>query len=488
MTAQFPKLIEALKDPVDGTLPDLRVAIIDSDLGTGGAYATGSCSGKILPDGIRSYYGDVGRFQMIRATDCGMLGSDARFIEYNAGRPVNYTGDISSVFTCLAGNLGTAGCGEQHQLQAFEFALAAKGVGNEAQQQAFLRPSAYLGLIFLSDEDDCSAANNDGLFGASPGGTDLSSESASLRCYTRSHTCNGKNLSDSGPGYPTTQAFSTALSHCSARLDACPNPTDGEASTNTSVPTACSPLKSIKKLADHIKSLKSSTDQILVAGIFGWPLSDADMATAQYTIDQVPNPNTQDAAHPLVYDSWPVCYDPLHKPSGASFDATAAGWGASAGLREAAFIDEFGAHGLKFSICQSDFSASMKTIGESLARKMQNHCVDAKLADTDLTAPGIQPDCRVVYLSPTMDPQDPSRTLYSESATALPLCPAGTTGASVSTDCWQLTNDTLHCPGSGQLVSVVRPAGSVPLSPGTKLKMQCQSCPASVSLIPGCDY
>ena len=44
----------------------------------------------------------------------------------------------------LAGGLGlgTLGCGEEHQLQAFEFALAAKGVGNEQQQVDFLRANA----------------------------------------------------------------------------------------------------------------------------------------------------------------------------------------------------------------------------------------------------------------------------------------------------------------------------------------------------------
>ena len=62
---QFPKLIEALRDPADNSLPDLRVAIIDSDLGTGGAYQSGSCGPKTLPDGTVSNYGDLGRFQMI---------------------------------------------------------------------------------------------------------------------------------------------------------------------------------------------------------------------------------------------------------------------------------------------------------------------------------------------------------------------------------------------------------------------------------------
>jgi len=40
----FPLLLKALQDPTNGNaLPDLRVAIIDSDLGTGGAIPSGNC-------------------------------------------------------------------------------------------------------------------------------------------------------------------------------------------------------------------------------------------------------------------------------------------------------------------------------------------------------------------------------------------------------------------------------------------------------------
>ena len=75
MNAQFPKLIAALKDPNDGTLPDLRVAIIDSDLGTNGAYSSGSCGPK-----NGTGLGDLGHFQMINATGCGVNSADALII------------------------------------------------------------------------------------------------------------------------------------------------------------------------------------------------------------------------------------------------------------------------------------------------------------------------------------------------------------------------------------------------------------------------
>ena len=391
MNAQFPKLIAALKNPNDGTFPDLRVAIIDSDLGTGNAYSSGSCGPKTLADGTVSLYGDMGQFQMLTSPTACTFNAGAQYLEYKSGVAVNYTGDISTVFGCLAGNVGTSGCGMEHQLQAFEFALAARGIGNETQQQ-MLRPNAYLGLVFLTDEDDCSAASNDGMFGPK---TELQGETASLRCATRAHACGGRNLTASPPGYPTDSAYSHPFNDCQARTDACPNQTDGNGSTDTSQPTDCSPLKDIHHLALELKGLKADPDhQILVAGIFGWPLGDADMATAQYKIAPVPNPNVADTQHPAMYDYWPVCYDPNHMPAASTtdvktgYDAVAVGWGATGGLRESAFVDEFGDNGLKFSICQPDFSASMTAIGNAIVKNLPNGGSDGGPFDAPMVRPG----------------------------------------------------------------------------------------------------
>ena len=487
LNAQFPKLIAALKDPNDGTLPDLRVAIIDSDLGTGGAYQTSSCGPKTLPapddpsGQISSPYGDMGRFQMIGATDCGVTNPNATYLEYLRGTPGNFKGDINTVFACLAGNLGTLGCGEEHQLQAFEFALVAGGLGKiNDDQHKMLRGNAYLGLVFLTDEDDCSAAPNDGMFGDKP---ELRNESASLRCYSRSHICNGKNLADSPPGYPTDKPFTSPLSACSARTDSCTllNPVPDDAQ-----PTQCSPLKDIHALAQEIKGLKEDPDnQILVAGIFGWPLSDADMKNAVYKIDQIPNPNAADTAHPTVFDSWPICYDPAHKPADPNtFDKDAAGIGATAGLRNAAFIDEFGPNGLKFSICQTDFAASMKVIGDAIAKHLQNLCVDYKLwTDPDPNSPNYKkPSCRVAYRNVVIDPNNPSAVTYTEDPTGMPQCDPGATSDNISKDCWRLDTDKNKCPDAynGQVITVVRTRESLTKEPqlpaGTKVGMQCRTC------------
>lgn len=502
LNQQLPRLLEALKDPSDGTYPDLRVAMIDSDLGTGGAYPSGSCGPN-----EHGAYGDLGNFQMRGAAGCG-VSPDSLWLETSAGRPFNFsaTRDLSQVFGCLAGNLGTGGCGEEHQLQAFEFALVAQNlhVGSYSTQNLFLRPEAYLGLVFLSDEDDCSAATNDGMFGDKPA---LRGESASLRCATRGHRCGGSNLSESGPGYPTTAAFQTSFAGCAARTDACPNTTDdSNLGTDTSEPTACSPLKDVRKLAQEIKSLKANADdQVLVAGIFGWPRmavdaagqpildsdgrAQADMATAEYKIDLVPNPNVADTLHPQIWDYWPVCYDPDHQPAvPGTYDADAWVWGAQGGLRMSAFVDQFGANGLKYSICERDYAAAMRGIGSAIAKKMRNLCVDSKLKDVDPVTPGLQPDCRVVYRVPFVDGAT-GRISYEEDPQALPVCAPGTTPDTAVTDCWQLVTDFAQCPTTGQVVAIARTAAEIaagPLPMGTKIGMQCSTCPALASTT-GCE-
>jgi len=496
LAQQFPKLLETLKDPNDGLYPDLRVAIIDSDLGTGGAYKSSSCGPTASPDTSKNY-GDLGNFQM-RGAAGGGASADVLWLEYANGKPKNYdsTMDMSQVFGCLAGNLGALGCGQEHQLQSFEFALAPQNLHQNQSgglQNTFLRPQAYLGLVILSDEDDCSAATNDGMFGDKP---ELHGESTSLRCATRAHQCNGVNLIDAPPGYPTSAKFEASFADCAARTDACPNPSDGNAATDTSGPTTCSPLKDLHHLAQEIKALKADPDdQIMVAGIFGWPRTGAngypDMANAKYKIDLVPGPRPEDAddQQGQVWDEWPVCYDPDHEPNDpATFDADAWGWGAQGGLRISAFIDEFGQNGLKSSICERDFTSAMRLFGETIAGKYQNLCIDAKMMDVDPVTPGLQPDCRVVYRVPQADAATGMVT-YTESAQSLPICPAGATPDTITADCWQVIIDNSKCPVNGQLISVLRTAAEIangPLAAGTKTGMQCWTCPDFTSR-PGCN-
>lgn len=486
-------LLRTFRDPSSGAFPDLRVAMISADLGTGGAYRDGPCAVKTLPDGTRSVYGDLGRFQMVGAAGCGVTDPAALWLETRDGVPANFEGDIGDVFACLAAHLGTQGCEVKQPLQALEFALVAQGWGNEAQR-SMLRPDAHLAIAIITDEDDCSASTNDGMFGDKP---ELRGEAASLRCATRAYTCGGNNLSTLGPGFPTTQAFSAPLYACTARTDACPNSTDGLSYTDTSLPTECSPLKSVAGLAAEIKGLKE--DPILVAGIFGWPVSGRDGKTdwphaAEYRVAPIPNPNVADPAHPQIYAQWPTCYDRTHLPASADvFDPGAAALGAKAGLRIAAFIDQFGEIGLKTSICEDGPSlATALDYGSDLVIHLSTLCIDDKLFDTDRATDGLQADCRVVLRRPETDPANPEKLVYREDAASMPRCdPSLSVDEQPTYPCWRVLVDRVRCPVNGQQIDVVRaPSERARLLPaGTKILAQCLTCTAESVLdgVKGCD-
>ncbi|HEX7508567.1 MAG TPA: hypothetical protein VF550_17470 [Polyangia bacterium] len=473
MKAQFPKLIDALRDRLDQTLPDLRIAIVDSDLGS--AYSPGCASG----------YGDMGRFQMRDAANCG-ANADARWLVYTKDQPNNFTGKIEDVFGCLAGNVGVGGCGYEHQLAALEWAFY---LDQNHSQLDFLRPEAYLGIVLLTDEDDCSAPQDTKMFA-----NVVPAEAGSLRCATRGHICDGATLS-----YPTPSAVSVPFESCHARMDA-----TCDSSVDTSGATTCNALMSVAQLADEVKQLKGggaeADDKILVAAIYG-TARKGDTTTRPYKIDLSPN---QDPNSPVaeVYDYWPVCYDPDFMPAGSGFDRTAADHGATGGLRIKAFLDQFKPESrLAYSICESDFGPAMAGIGSALTNKMGNLCVPFKLADSE-DEPGIQADCRVVYRipRPVTDAKGITSLFYEENSESLPRCDAAR-----KPECWEVkfgnasgTSDeqetAKRCPAEGsapsQMINIVRKPGTTLLE-GTKVGMQCVTCvdlSPGMSPVKGCDY
>jgi len=153
LTTNFPKFINRLTT-VQGGLPDVHLGVISSDVGIGPTFVQAQCK----PGGD---HGDLQNTPRPLGSGCPVPNNGARFISDVAApgsdggtRIQNYNGGIAAlpdVFKCIA-QLGTLGCGFEHHLESMKEALDGTNTGNAG----FLRDDAYLAVIILADEDDCS--------------------------------------------------------------------------------------------------------------------------------------------------------------------------------------------------------------------------------------------------------------------------------------------------------------------------------------------
>jgi hypothetical protein len=167
-------------------------------------------------------------------------------------------------------------------------------------------------VVYITDEDDCSAPADSTLFGANIPGQD-----SSLRCSLYGHICDGAP--------PPAAVFSTPLDQCGAARDG-----GGK-------------LIPVQTFVDEMKRLRTQSVSVSVIG--GWP---ADVDTATYAIGYDPS-----AINPALRDlltEIPIC--------------ESANGRAAVGLRMKQFVDAFGPAGRIISICQDDFSDAMTQIGQ----------------------------------------------------------------------------------------------------------------------------
>jgi hypothetical protein len=104
------------------------------------------------------------------------------YIDYDSGTGVsNVTGtDMTTALTCMSA-VGTCGCGFEHSLESLYQAVTTSNPG-------FVRDDALLAIVFLTDEDDCSAAPDTDLFDPS---ADQYGPFGSFRCTQFGVTCDG---------------------------------------------------------------------------------------------------------------------------------------------------------------------------------------------------------------------------------------------------------------------------------------------------------
>jgi hypothetical protein len=538
LAANFPKMIQVLQNlpdpsnPGQTSLPDVHIGVISSDMGAGSDNIGGNCS-RVLGDrgllwgndpnnltasvapGNTLYSTAAGQISTYPTPNgCGLASGQRWIIDVananGVGRTQNYTGQLTDVFTCLAQSVGIAGCGYEHQLQSIRVALNPQQVNCDSngknctdinmENVGFLRPEAYLAIVFISDEDDDSAPvadtgqngnNNDGMFLNRPTG-----ETASMKAATRGHLCGGQPI----PGYDPVNGFTPqnpaptpnvgpgtgALGFMHPFSDC----TDKEQLDRNNPDPAYLPLVDVRDIIDSVNSVKQRPqDQILVSGIYGWPPDSAlpnVQTTDQYRIgvDTTSLPPSQST----LWDYMPICWNPTVQASDGNI------YKAYGGLRHNKFVSAFGTHGASFSICNQDFTGAMTQIGQAIAQALKPGCVQYPLIDTNPNVDGVQPECQVVYKIACNTPGQGTCLSTGYSQQTLPECIDPTTGnplvpATPATGnipdsarpCWYLlydNNSVTGCPSAymNQRITALRPSTQPQAPAGTLLAMQCLTC------------
>ncbi len=366
----------------------LHVGVVSSDLGVGAATNVG------IPDCTAS--GDGGNLRSQPEATCTdtTLDPAATFIsDIGSARNFTATDDanesgLAKVFQCIA-QLGDSGCGFGQPLAALDRALGADGQPPPAANAGFLRPDAYLGIVIISNRDDCSVPAGSTLFSDDPAQGSLTH----YRCNHAGHVCSDANGNQVAPPIdPPADAVSidgvstVSLTNCAS------NETGSE-------------LTPISKIVADIKSLKPDPDnQILVSALIGPP--------TPYAVEWAANAASGGAAGPRVAAS---CGTEGADGSGAFGEPA---------VRITQFMNSF-QDSVVGSICDANYAEVLTSIATPLADDLAPPCLPADIQSWTDSAGNTYPDCVVTEHLTTSD---------SVQHIPIPACAAAQAGST----CWSL--------------------------------------------------
>ncbi|MBW2735272.1 MAG: hypothetical protein JRH20_23050, partial [Deltaproteobacteria bacterium] len=197
LSVNFGALLDMLQ--VDNReLPNLHIGVVSTDLGAGNYTSIPSCE---------AISGDRGALQsMARVPGCPTPTDP--WISYNKGthNVGGCAGDamqcVKDAFRCIS-TLGIEGCGFEMPLESARRAVDPMLNTNPG----FLRDNALLAVIFLTDEDDCSAAKAQ-LFDPSQNGlSDPLGPLTSFRCFEFGIQCDINDRNTPGPRQGCVPAY-----------------------------------------------------------------------------------------------------------------------------------------------------------------------------------------------------------------------------------------------------------------------------------------
>jgi hypothetical protein len=333
LRANFQRLIEVLES-IEGGLPDIHIGVITPNLGTSAiegpnAAPVSGCNGP----------GDGGKLRELTPGGPRFLRS------YSTVDPeirdTNFTGmTLTQAFEQIA-LVGTGGCGIEQHLEAVKRATD----GSNAENASFLRDTAFLAVVIIADEDDCSLRSSR-LFDAhrATGGS-LYGELTNFRCTTEGVTCDTPIDGNLGP-----------REGCVPREDS-------------------AEVSGVDRYVEHLISLKRDPLDVIVAGIVG----DAENF-AVATRSNVP----------VLGNACP------EETTGEALPA----------VRIGHFLEQFISRNTRTTICDGDLSDALLQIAILLRKILLDPCFDTTPIDVDPDTDGPQYDCTVTEVRRTPNQPD----------------------------------------------------------------------------------
>jgi hypothetical protein len=285
--------------------------------------------------------------------------------------------------------VGAAGCGFEQHLEAVKQALQPTKLENVD----FLRRDAFLAVIVIADEDDCSMKHSSLLANTRDDNAKLGAGEPvplSFRCTRFGILCNqGGNTSD-------------AMAQVGDK---------GQCHPNDDSPY----LTKVADYATFLKNLKPGhPERVVVAGIMG----TLDRVAVEARIIQ------GDALDGTPY--------PQLARSCSYTDREGKTEVADPPVRLKSFLDQFQGRSTFSSICQQNLSGGLQQIGELLRAVIGDPCIEGQLADVDPSTPGDQFDCAVSQKSPDIAEK------------VLPVC-SPASAAATNKPCWHIDTDAEKC-------------------------------------------
>ena len=324
----FPKMIDVLSQ-IDGGLPNLHLGVVTSDMGTSASgTAPAPAIGVVGNGGCAGTGKDGALVQLGTMTDRFL--SDVEQPDHS--RVKNYTGELRDAFGQLA-RVGAGGCGFEQHLSAMKRALV------NPLNAGFLRPGANLAIVFLADEDDCSASSG-ALFGVDS--TTLG-PLQSFRCFRFGVDC-AQDSNTVGAKSDCRAASGSAL------------------------------ISELTPFVDALLATKPDPRMLMTAAVVGDPTPVA------VELRDPPGGGTpiMALAHSCAYTNQ------------AQTEV------ADPGVRLAGFLDAFPGRNRLTSVCSADLANPLGLIGDSAKKLMGDPCLDTtRLADASSEIEGVQPSCEV---------------------------------------------------------------------------------------------